>query len=551
MTEDFKGSYDRKSGADKEASKDASEIRRAYHHDGAEKAVQLMQAEVDAVPTEQRSGYNSALLKVLQGDGRSNANILPDLSLAFANQHRGDVTENGYVSKNKIASAVRDERNPLYSELYRQFSDNYKQMRHENQDRNLEPWYGAPAKLVDNIPGASGVRHWLANKTNDWLGKDYGGGVSAEELNQRVGDTQAKFDKLKSSRKDLGLLATNPELFDAAAKNDGEINASDAEDFHHKITLGTDDESKRLRERFGKTPADLEHLEKTTDALVKSFSDPANADGKLGSVHKDGNDVWGLGTALFAAGDHMTRESLATGLGYENADDAKKNLPRDVADFGKPNPDVQSLADYGNTAQKKGDGPWQVAHRMLDGQQMHFKSPQEAQRMLSEALHSPNVWAKTKDMTGVSKVNTQTRDAVLSSIKALEAKKAEELGPPENTDLSSWFASRYPSNLAGETTAKGEVEAVSDFSNTRLRDSKDGPRAIAGRMLSNQEHHFSDPRKAAADLASAIGVKSGIHNNKKGAEQVTYENIDKIIEKIKATGNEELLDWFKKRYQKR
>lgn len=550
MTEDFRGSYDRKAGADKEASKDASEIRRAYHHDGAEKAVQLMQAEVDAVPAEQRSGYNSALLKVLQGDGRSNANILPDLSLAFANQHRGDVTENGYVSRNKIASAVRDERNPLYSELYRQFSDNYKQMRHENQDRNLEPWYGAPAKLMDNIPGASDVRHWLANKTNDWLGKDHGGGVSAEELNQRVGDTQAKFDKLKSSRKDLGLLATNPELFDAIAKSDGEIHPSDAEDFHHKITLGTDDESKRLRERFGKTPAALEQLEKTTDALLKSFNDPANADGKPGSVHKDGNDLWGAG-ALFGTGDHMTRESLARGLGYENADDAKKNLPRDVANFGTPNPDVQSLSSYGNTAQKKGYGPWQVAHRMLDGQQAHFKNPEDAQRMLTQALQSSEVWAKTKDQSGVSKINTQNRDAALSAIQATEAKKAADSGQPENNDLSSWFASRYPSNPEGETAAKGDVEAVSDFSNTKLRDSKDGPRAIAGRMLSGQEHHFSDPRKAAADLASAIGVKSGIHNSKKGAEQVTNENIDRVIEKIRASGNEELLDWFKKRYRSR
>jgi hypothetical protein len=139
---------------------------------------------------------------------------------------------------------------------------------------------------------------------------------------------------------------------------------------------------------------------------------------------------------------------------------------------------------------------------------------------------------------------------MLGAIKAAEVKRSEKSGAAENNDLSRWFAARYPEAMESKSHARADVDQLSDFSNTRLRGPKDGPRGVASRMIHGQEQFFSDPHKAVADLSKAIGLKAGIHNHKQGAEQVTAKNIDRVIANIEKTGNEELLDWFKRRYPK-
>jgi len=537
LEQETKGHYDSRQSADKEAAQDARQIRSAYDHDGADKAVQRLQAEVDAVPSAQRQAYGAALLRNLQSESGS-SNFLPDVALAFGNAHKESVSEGGFVSNSRIASAVQNEKNPVYAEMYRQFGDRFKSMRNENQNQNF--FYGdhshAPASL--NAAG-----HWLANKLNEKAGPSWGGGVSTDSISERLSEQGQKLEKRNKDRENLGFLAAKPELFDHIAQNDGEISRSDAEAFRNKLLLDTSDEGKRLREKFAKTPKEQERLTNTVGALLDSFDHPANADGADGSVHNDGYDLYGMNPF---GGDFMTKESLARGLGYSSSQEAQKRVMQDVKTSVDANPDVQSAGDYSQTAQKRGDGPWQVAEHMLDGQDKHFEKPFEAQKLLTDVVRQSNFW--TKDKQGEPKLTADNRNEMLAAIKSAEAKRAEHEGKDENNDLSRWFAGRYPEDMEKKSSGKGDVEQLSDFSNTSLRGAKDGPNAIAARMIHGQEQFFSDPHKAAADLSKAIGVKAGIHNSKNGAEQVTKENIEKVIANIEKTGNQELLDWFKKRY---
>lgn len=537
--QDIRGAYDSRLSADKEGARDAKLIRSTFEQDGAEMAVQRLQAEVDCVPASQRQAYSAALMKDLQSDG-SRANLLPEIALAFGNAHRDSVSEGGYVTRSRIAAAVQNEKNPVYAEMYRQFGDKFKDIRHEKQNQS---WiYGdhsfAPGILND-------VNHWVGNKLNEKVGAAWGGGVSVDDLSKKVGEHGQKIEKRNKDRQDLGLLASKPELFDYIAQNDGQISRSDAEAFREQLLLGTGEEAIRLRERFGKTPQDHERLKKAAGALIDSFDHPANADGAAGSVHEDGWDLYGKNPF---SGDYMTRESLARGLGYSSPQEAQKNVHSDAKVTVEANPDVSSANDLSQTAQRRGDGPWQVSEHMLAGQTKHFENPFEAQKMLTDVLRQNNFW--TKDKQGEPKLTPENRNEMLGAIKAAEVKRSEKSGAAENNDLSRWFAARYPEAMESKSHARADVDQLSDFSNTRLRGPKDGPRGVASRMIHGQEQFFSDPHKAVADLSKAIGLKAGIHNHKQGAEQVTAKNIDRVIANIEKTGNEELLDWFKRRYPK-
>lgn len=536
---EIKGAYDSRQGAESEVTHDAKQIRSAFQREGAETAVQRLQAEFDAVPASQRQAYGVALLKNLQGDA-NNAGLLPQIALAFGNMHRDSVSLNGYISRDRIAGAVQYEKNPVYAEMYRQFADKFKDLRHEKQNQS---WvYGdhslAPAFLND-------AGHWFGDKLNDKLGADWGGGVTVAELSSAVSEETAKTGKRNKDRQDLGLLAEKPELFDYIAQNDGQISRADAQTFREKLLLANDDEGKRFRESFGKTAAEQERLKRAAGALLDSFDNKANEDGKSGSVHEDGYDFYGWNPL---SGDFMTRESLARGLGYSSPQEAQKRLPRDAGVLADANPDVQAAFDFSQTAQSRGDGPWQVSEHMLAAQGNYFEDPLQAQKMLTDVVRQSEFWVKDKQ--GVPKLTPENRNEILASIKAAEVKRAEQRGVAENNDLSRWFAARYPESLQSKSHQKVEVEPLSDFSNTRLRGKKDGPRGVASRMIHGQEEFFSDSHKAVSDLSKALGVKSGIHNNRKGAEQVTKKNIDRIIDNIEKTGNQELLDWFKKRYPK-
>ncbi len=199
-------------------------------------------------------------------------------------------------------------------------------------------------------------------------------------------------------------------------------------------------------------PKEQDRARKTLDALDKAFDSPANQDDKKGAVlieNSRGNfSNWlkfGLGQ-----GDYMTRESLAKGMGYTNdkgeGDPAKAatKLPTDTAATApKPIAEVPSVTNYNDTAQARGDGPYQVASRMLGGDQAkYFKNPAEAQSIMTDVLRQPKIW--DKDKQGVPKVTAENRDEIVKAIKEREAKIALDGKKPENNDLSNWFASRYP-----------------------------------------------------------------------------------------------------------
>ncbi len=525
---------------DVEAKGDATNIRTVLERDGATAAADRLRQEVDAVPAAQRDAYNAALLKELQGDGRTQANVLPELAIAFGLQNKDNVTDKQFraygdpegrvVSQDKLNKAIAGEANPVYRELYRQFGDQYKAIKQEN----AEAWTGPYGQKVSPLETL----------------------VPARQLQERLDAANTKKVQQTENRNNFGELVTNPKLFDGIAGADGNITKDKVNAFQEKWNAAGP-AGAEFRKQFATTPEAEQRVAKTLETLKNAYDDPKHKGNVPGSVIKD-NRMTTLGIEAGSSYGNLTRDSLLKGLGYKDMAEAKARLPLDAPAANaaiKPIAEVNSVTNYSSTAQGYREGPAQVANRMLRGdttqdQTKFFTKPDEAQRMLTDVLKQPDIWKF--DQQGKPHVTAENRDQVLAAIKAAEVKKATDSRQPENNELSKWFESRYPKlpTEAAPTPTRGEPTATTDWNHLKLKDKNDGPRAIAGRMLQGQEAFFDDPARAARDLATALGVKAGIHNNRQGAEQVTKDNYDKVIDSIKATNNPQLLAWFQKRYLK-
>lgn len=521
MAEPTEGRYDTTKTVKENVDADFKRVKDAYDKDGAgagnEKLVSETQGTaLTGASAEQQRQYQEEMAKQLKAAG-----ILPEISVAAVLKNPGDVIKGNGVDETALGRAQFNAKDPLQAAMLREFGDKYKQMKDQNQ---AEAGYEVP------VSKAQLERTVADSKTN------------ANERN-------ALAAKQTEDKKNLSELVTNPKLFDRLADSKGEITKGSIAEFEKKFYApGT--EGDKFRAELGDAAAQKRAAE-TVEALKKTFDDPRNQDDKKGSVLTE-NDNWykfGLGK-----GDYMTRDSLAKGLGYTKPDGSpdveamNKKLPTDIAVQTKPRADVPSVTDYNNTAQSRGDGPYQVAQRMLGGDQAKFfKNPDQAQAIMTDVLRQPDIWKQDKQ--GVPKVSAENRDAIAAAIKEREAKIAKDSGKPENNDLSSWFASRYPKLEGAPKPAEAAVQPAADYSATKLGGR--GSWEISTNMVKGQNL----PETARKALQDIVGNKAitgfDLTSTKAGTEIINANNVEKIREAIEKANSPQLKEWFAKRYPKK
>lgn len=508
------GKYDPKQTPERNASVDSTAIVDKYKTDGAEAAYQALQKELDpqqlaqrGVTDQQRTAYQTKLVEQLQTAG-----VLPEISIAAvkdragkpADQGGSDLQTNNQYDINKIRAARDSATNPVDKALYTAFSDKYNDLRNENRN----------GRAYAPINDAALTRHM--DKTN----------AAARETAQN-----------EQFKKDVSVLATRPEVFDAIdkagtetrnragvvpEKTDGKITEENIAAFDKKWNDPNETERKKFRDGFG-----TQEQQDQVDRAVKALKGGLEQDRLVNNGMVEGR--WNPFNE-----NGITKDTLTAGLGGPEAV-AKYKQQENTRPDGTVRPEVAPAQNFADSKLNRGEGPWHVANQMMKGQEGQFQDPAKAQRDLTKALQS-----SFTDRQGAEQLANGGRDKV-----------REEIRKSGNTELLNWFDKRYPKPEGPEKpVVKPEPTAAADFSSTKLRDKNDGPRAIAGRMTQGQEQFFTDPAKATRDLAKAIGVESGIHNSKQGAEQVTKENYDNVIKSIQATNNAELLAWFQKRYPK-
>lgn len=519
---------------DVEAKGDATNIRTVLERDGATAAADRLRQEVDAVPAAQRDAYNAALLKELQGDGRNKTNVLPELAIAFGLQNKANTIDSNFrwgdsVSQDKINKAIAGEKNPVYQELYRQFGDKYKQIKAENAGQSgFSDTYGQSLSPFETM-------------------------VPEKQLRERLQQANDKAVRQTDVRNKFGELVTNPKLFDGIAGPDGNITRDKVTAFQEKWNAAGETGA-AFRRQFAQTPEQERKVNQTVEDLKNAYDDPRHKNNADGAIFKD-NRVTTLGIEMGSAYGTMTRDTLLKGMGYKDMNEAKARLPVDAPATNapiKPIAEVNSVTDYNSTAQAKGDGPAQVANRMLRGdrtqdQTRFFTKPEEAQRMLTDVLKQPDIWKF--DQQGKPHVTAENRDQVLAAIKAAEAKKAADTRQPENSELSNWFASRYP-KLDSTAPATPDVQPAADFGASKIIRGQ-GSDAISRKLVEGQnlddgarralQKVINDKAVTGVDLASA----------RTGTEVINATNLEKVREAVEKANNPQLTAWFNKRYPKR
>jgi hypothetical protein len=534
MAEPTEGRYDNTKTVKENVDADFRRVKDAYDKEGAaagnEKLVSETQGTaLTGASAEQQRQYQEEMAKQLKAAG-----ILPEISVAAVLKNPGDVIKGNVVDETALGRAQYNAKDPLQAAMLRGFGDKYQALKAENAN---QPNYagGEFGSMPTDFP------------------------VTKQQLERTLADSRttatertALQDKQKQDKVDLSELVTNPKLFNALADKEGKIYKGSIDEFNKKFFApGT--EGEQFRAQFGDKAAQ-DRVVATTEALKKKFDDPKNQDDKPGSVLKE-NSAGVLPWNWFNKGDFMTKDTLAKGLGYTKPDGSpdvesmNKKLPVDISVQTKPRAEVPSVTDYNNTAQGRGDGPYQVAQRMLGGdQQKFFKNPAEAQAIMTDVLRQPNIWKQ--DRQGVPKVTAENRDAIAAAIKEREAKIAKDGGKPENNDLSSWFASRYPKLEAPAKPAEAQVQPAADFAASKVIKGQ-GSDAISRKMVEGQG--LDDGARKA--LQGVIGNKAitgvDLTSARTGTDVINAGNLEKVREAIEKANNPQLTAWFNKRYPKK
>lgn len=526
MAEPTEGRYDTTKTVKENVDADFKRVKDAYDTGGAAAGNDKLLTETQGTAltgasAEQQRQYQEEMARQLK-----EAKILPELSVAAVLKNPGDIIKGNVVNEQALGRAQYDAKDPLQAATLRAFGDKYQQLKSENDAAAAQAAAMGGGFPVGDMP------------------------VSKAQLERTVADSRAGAtektalqNKQTQDKKDLSELVTNPKLFDALADKDGKIYKGSVDEFNKKF-YAPGAEGEQFRAQLGDRAAQ-DRAAQTAEALKKKFDEPGNQDDKPGSVLKE-NSAGVLPWNWFNKGDHMTRDSLAKGLGYTKPDGSpdvdamKAKLPTDVAVQTKPIADVPSVTDYSSTAQGRGDGPYQVAQRMLGGDQAKFfKNPAEAHAIMTDVLRQPKIW--DKDKQGVPKVTAGNRDDIVTAIKEREAKLAKDSGKPENNDLSNWFASRYP-KIEKPAAAPVDMSAVqpdTDRKTGRIGRGE-GPIKIAENMAAGS------PLDAAAKQALRQAIKPGEYDDKQGP--LTEKSIEAIRKNVLASNNEQLKAWFAKRY---
>lgn len=510
--------YDSAKGPTREAAADASAIRNVLEKEGSDAAVTRLRSEVESVPERDRSAYNTALLRNLQGDNNRMPNILPDMAIAFGMQNSGSFMESDrwnwgggerIVNADKLSSAASREANPVYQELYREMYNKYRSIKSDNRS--------GMSLLDDYSQGTRVLRDAV---------------VPESQLKKQLDSDLVRAD----NRRQFGALASNPKLFDAIGSG-GPITRDNVIAFQERWNQ-TGQTGADFRKQFGATPEQQRQIGQTLDNLKFAFDDNRHKDNKPGSVLKDnvsGTIARNI-TERFAPYGTMTRESLLSGLGYRSMEEAKLRLPADVG--GKPISDVTSLSNYDNTKLLgKNDGPNSVARRMLAGQEKFFKDePGGVEKAIADLTKAIGPASGNYTDRAVNQVTPENRDKVIQSIN--------ETG---NGKLRDWFVSRYPSDMSAVAAATAATGPLDNASSKVV--SKQGPDAVAMNMLKDAGLDASARAALSKVLHKEIGVNWG--SVKAGTPLITESNLEDVRSKIASTNNSKLIEWFDRKYPRR
>ncbi|HNB24240.1 MAG TPA: hypothetical protein PKZ32_17605, partial [Candidatus Melainabacteria bacterium] len=474
-------------------------IRTVLEKEGADAAVTRLRSEVETVPERDRQTYNAALLKNLQGDNRM-PNVLPDMAIAFGKQNSGQFMEvdrwkslsnERIVNPDKLSSTASRESNPIYQELYREMFNKYRSLRSES-----------------------------------------GGVLPESRLQSELAKDQVRAD----NRRQFGLLAATPKLFDAVASG-GEITKDSIKAFQEKWNQ-TGQTGADFRKQFASTPEQQRQIGQTIDNLNYAFDEDRHKGNKPGSVLKDNvMGAFGSGYAEWASPyGKMTKDSLLNGLGYRSMDEARMRLPADAG--GKPLPDVVSLPNYDNTKLLgKKDGPTDLARRMLSGQEKFFKDePGGIDKAVADLTKAIGPKSGNYDDRTVNQIKPENRDKVIQSIA--------ETG---NGRLRDWFVSRYPADMSAvqsSTRASGPL----DNSSTKVVTNQ-GPDFVAEVMLKGSGLGAGELKVMSNILQKEIGVDW--NSVRSGTPLITESNLEEVRAKVTAKGNDKLTVWFESKFPKR
>lgn len=374
------------------------------------------------------------------------SNVLPALSIAHVKGLGDQVKENGVVTPKKVIERLQGETDPVRRALLEGFVKQYDQIQRE-----------APGRRVDD--------QFLQSKL--------------EKTTRDAQENNALKAKNTKDQGELGDLIRNPDLFKAiSSKPDGNtITKDDVDAFRKRLTEGTKPEDAELRRKFAGTPADNERLNKTLDALSRSFDAADNQPGKKGSTIKGGGlmqDRWD---------NFMTRESLATGMGFESVEKAKTALDNGA----RPVAGVEPVTSYDQTRLRPGLGPQDLAHRMLDPTKdgKFFKDAAAVQQARQDLEYVFRKGGPILQDKGKPEVTAENREQIIKEIQAREKARADANKTPVDNTLSNWFASKYPKDLPTPVApGTANVDSIRpDSDRTRASVSKnDGPERISRRM---------------------------------------------------------------------
>jgi len=374
-------------GACEDARKDADKIREVFSTQGIQEAYALLLKEREGTKAlgtaAERDTWEKEMVMALSGR-QGKQDILPALSLAFLNENK-ETFKNPDDSDKFDVREVRFQAGRMFDKL------------------DMETAYGGTENKVDDLQVALlGNAADVLNK-NDYNGEEI---VEFDDLadvlkdNAENAKTEGEFQKTRDFNKQIAeAFAKNPRLFGVldeanyGSETDGEVSEQEVDNF-----LAHCDKNESFKQLFTK-----EEL-KAVEDLKKTFDDPNN--------HKDDNGtlVESWNPWIGSRSNWITKESIAKAVGGEEAmkalgsaiSGAGKALAEAAADVVKKvkeegvtatadeakettettekveDPEVVMLTD---AVQKAGEGPYQVAARLLKG-----KNDMEAQLALTKIL---------------------------------------------------------------------------------------------------------------------------------------------------------------------
>lgn len=453
-----------------DARKDAAAIRDAFSHKGIQEAYDLLKAErknATTLSAAEQDVYENEIVMALSGKQDGKTDLLPGLSLGYLNDYKAQFV-NPEDKDELDAKEVAHQAERLFDK------------------RELEQSYGKGENKVDDLQVALLGNAADLLKKNDFNGQDileFDELADVMEASKANAVKESAYEKTRELNKQIAeLFVKNKNLFSAVdeidgTKGNGELTDDEVDDFLERVK-----NSEGFRARFS-----AEEL-KAVEALKTTFEDDNN--------EKDGNSILVKTDYNFwSKNDHfITQESILQAVGGKEAADAiiakanqgtSTDQKTNEADKGEEKKEdeegkvegkteeaekessdatkkeetqasVDSLVDENKLVelgiQKAGEGPWQVAERLLAG-----NSDEDAQKALTQILKEQLIEdTQSKDYKeAVSKLKVGHS---FLTCEGLEKLRAKVLASGNKTLMTVFGVKEATEEKAASKDEKAEVQ---------------------------------------------------------------------------------------------